>query len=209
MDVLATQYVRESIATTPAKFSRSAHIRRITDYPFLQHELSADFMEFVICCQREQFEELQMFEYDHQLVLDSVTLAEAATVQWYKDYDFSKEEQHVCTVQHTTQVVVNNEVIAADQNATPNVDGEIPCLKNAQDTSPVVVEESTSLKNEEGQPLLQINVEPFDANIAARLAAQEATQREMQHQITSLVDSQSEIKNLLALILARQQPPNS
>ncbi|GAU40901.1 hypothetical protein TSUD_297060 [Trifolium subterraneum] len=140
------------------------------------------------------------------LVLNSVNFAEAATVQWYEDNDLSEEEQPVCNDQHTTPVV--DEVIATNQNATLLVDEDIPCLKNAQDATPVVAEESNRLDNEASQPLLQIHAEPSVSDIAARLATQEATQHEMQHQITSLVDSQSEIKKMLALILARQQPPN-
>ncbi|GAU41272.1 hypothetical protein TSUD_349120 [Trifolium subterraneum] len=78
MNALATQYVKESTTTTLVKFSCSAHKRRITDYPFLQDELSADFMEFIIC----------------------FTIAEAATY-----FDFGEEERYICNAPRHTQDV--------------------------------------------------------------------------------------------------------
>ncbi|GAU40820.1 hypothetical protein TSUD_398040 [Trifolium subterraneum] len=88
MEAMVTRYVRKSATTTTVKFSKNAHIRRIADYPFIQEELSTELLEFIICCQKEQFEEeerRQLFKEDHFKIVQLANLAEDEAIQWHKE----------------------------------------------------------------------------------------------------------------------------
>ncbi|GAU48837.1 hypothetical protein TSUD_138710 [Trifolium subterraneum] len=56
MQTMAAQYVRQSEATITEKFSRSAYIKRLLDYPHILNELSMEICEVVITAQKQQHE---------------------------------------------------------------------------------------------------------------------------------------------------------
>ncbi|GAU16279.1 hypothetical protein TSUD_299110 [Trifolium subterraneum] len=54
MQTMAAQYVRQSDATITEKFSISAYIKRLLDYPHILNELSMEICEVVITAQKQQ-----------------------------------------------------------------------------------------------------------------------------------------------------------
>ncbi|GAU46390.1 hypothetical protein TSUD_375700 [Trifolium subterraneum] len=232
MQTLAVQYVRKSAVATTDKFSRSARIKMITDYPFIQNELSTDFLEFIINCQQQQFaeavqmqlfeaeqlqlvhgaqlaeaeaikwldeehEQRQIFEGDHQLVIEGVRTTENQVVQWFAERELFEEDHQ--------QVI--DAAISGDNDAHKWFEEEDTRIASERSPPLIQISVGPSDATERSLPLLQINDGSFVATIEARLTAQEEKHREMQLTITSLVDSQSEIKTMLALLLDRQQPP--
>ncbi|GAU36117.1 hypothetical protein TSUD_374780 [Trifolium subterraneum] len=88
---------------------------------------------------------------------------------------------------------------------TSNAD---PVATELANTERAATEPSNDVSTGAGpSAIVPSDAETCDAEIAARLAAQEEKQREMQFILTSLVDSQAEIKTLQAQLLARKQPP--
>ncbi|GAU29068.1 hypothetical protein TSUD_278240 [Trifolium subterraneum] len=185
MKTLAVQYVRISAATTIEKFSKCAHIKRIPDYPFILNELSTEILEFVFACQKQQYEEAEhrkIFEEEQLnfMMIGVARTAENAVVQWFAEEElFEEEQQRLIEVPSLTE----NDVIQWCE------------------------EEITRMAEEGRQQPLQIRAGPFDPIMEARMIAQEEKEHQMELKLDPLVDSQAQIKEMLAILISRRQPP--
>ncbi|GAU45293.1 hypothetical protein TSUD_327510 [Trifolium subterraneum] len=190
MQTLAARYVRKSEATIIEKFCKSAYINRIPDYPYLLNELSMELCEFVIACQKQQYEE--ELEAARQAQVSAKLRAEAEANK--KD----EEEEQRQLFEAEQQRLVDIELLAEYE--------DISWLE----------EEIQRMAEQERQQLLQVeNVVPQDSTscagpsdpiMEARLTAQEEKQCQMDIKLDSLAESQEQIIAMLAQLTARNQP---
>ncbi|GAU43731.1 hypothetical protein TSUD_365810 [Trifolium subterraneum] len=166
------------------------------------NELSTYFMEFIISCQQQQYaeaEQTQLFAEEQLQLVHVAQLAEAEAIKWLDEEHeqrqiFEGDHQLVIEAVRTTknqaaQWFAKRELFEEDHQRVIDV-----ANSDENEAHQWFEGEDTRMATEGSQPLFQISAGPSDAAIEARLTAEEEKQREMQLTLTSLVDSQAEIK---------------